>query len=63
MRTADAAPLCSLPCLKRVVPGGLEGVKIHVKLGVPIPDKRIDADAIKKARRDALRGRACVRVS
>ena len=35
------------------MPGGYGSVKVHVKLGVPLPDKRIDEDAIKQARCDA----------
>ena len=41
----------SIPCIKSVVPGGsYDAVKVHVKLGVPFPDQRIDAAAIEKAR-------------
>ena len=45
---------CSPAARRReVVPGGYGSVKVHVKLGVPLPDKRIDEDAIKQARCDA----------
>ena len=41
----------SIPCIKAVVPGGsYDAVKVHVKLGVPFPDKRIDVEAIQKVR-------------
>ena len=44
----------SIPCITAVVPGGsYDAVKVHVKLGVPFPDKRIDAEAIQKARHAA----------
>jgi hypothetical protein len=33
-----------------MVPGGYDAVKVHVKLGVPMPDKRIDEKCIKEAR-------------
>ncbi len=31
------------------MPGGYEGVKLHLKLGSPLPDKQIDVAAVKKA--------------
>jgi len=40
----------SIPCAKEVC-GSYDAVKIHVKLGVPFPDQRIDASAIEKVRR------------
>ena len=44
----------SIPCAKDVC-GSYDAVKIHVKLGVPFPDQRIDAAAIEKARKKQAR--------
>lgn len=41
------------------MPGGYGSVKVHVKLGVPLPDKRIDEDAIKQARCAGWQHRVC----
>jgi len=39
----------SIPAVKTAMPGH-EAMKIHVKLGVPFPDQRIDEKAIEKVR-------------
>ena len=33
---------------REVVPGGYDSTKVHVKLGVPMPDKQVKLEEIKK---------------
>lgn len=38
----------SMPGLRTLVPGGIDGMKVHVRLAVPCDREKLDADAVKR---------------
>lgn len=42
----NAIELNSIPSIRRLVPGGYDALKLHVKIGVPHPET-VDVDAVK----------------